>query len=59
MSIAIEYRQLPEYLTTASIVAELLWIADAVTWRGAIGDHARQRAAALRAELHRREWGAI
>jgi hypothetical protein len=56
MNVAIEYRQLPECLTTASIVAELIWIADAVTWRGPVGDHARQRAETLRAELQRREW---
>ncbi len=52
----ISYRTPPEHIPTRSIIAELIHhIGDAETWPGEIGAYARQRAAALRAELARRE----
>lgn len=53
--IAIEYRAPASRLTTPQIVCELLWLDDAPTWPGAIGDHARRRRDDLRSELARRE----
>lgn len=51
---AVSYRQMPAQLTTAEIVSEILWIADAVDWPGAVGRWARQRRDALRRELQSR-----
>ncbi len=55
---AIDYRIPPEHLPTSSLIAELLWIGDAVTWPGQIGQWARDRVAAIRTEVRQREWGA-
>ncbi len=52
---AISYRAHPGELTSGEIVAEIFWMGDAVTWPGPLGDHCRTRAAALRAELRKRE----
>ncbi len=51
----ISYPAHPGELTVGEIIAEILWLGDALTWPGAIGDWARQRAVALRSELRERE----
>ncbi len=52
---AVSYRAHPYELTSGEIVVEILWLGDALTWPGTIGDWARQRAVALRSELRERE----
>lgn len=54
----IEYRTSPADLTAGQLASEILWIGDAVEWRGEIGRWARIRADALRRELVSREMGA-
>jgi len=51
----IHYRTEPPELRTTEIVAELFWLGSAVNWRGEVAEHAQHRAAALRAELRRRQ----
>lgn len=53
----VNYRTPPAYLPTGSIIAEIVWIGDAVFWHGDIGCWARERRATLRAELRQREVG--
>jgi len=56
-STPVHYRTEPPELLATEIVAELFWIGSAGTWSGEIGEHARYRADALRAELRRRQGG--
>ena len=49
----VEYRARPQDLTPADAIAEIAWLHDATSWAGALGDHARQRAALLRERLRR------
>lgn len=57
LAVSIDYRADPADLTTAQLAGEVLWLDDAPTWPGAIGDHARSRRDALRTELCQRERG--